>query len=103
MPRGLQSKVTSLSEIAGKPIGVTEALTAVAKHLHQLLSHPDERRLAKLLPEYDEHHALVGRRVTIVQAEDSVTGIVQGLDDSGRLVLKVGRTVHKIISGQVNL
>lgn len=103
MPRGLQARVTSLSAIAGKPIGVTETLVGVAKHLHRLLSRPDERQLAKLLPEYDQHHALVGRRVTIVQPDGSVSGVVTGLDDTGRLLLKDGRTIHRIISGQVNL
>ena len=103
MPRGLQDKVTSLSKIAGRSIGVSDALATVAKHLQQILSRPDERQFTKLLGEYDQHHALVGRKVTIVQAEDSVTGVVKGLDDTGRLLVKAGRTLHHVISGQVNL
>jgi BirA family biotin operon repressor/biotin-[acetyl-CoA-carboxylase] ligase len=103
MPRGLQDKVTSLSKIAGRPIGVTEALSAVARHLHQILSKPGDRPFGKLLQEYDRHHALIGRQVTIVQSDGSVTGIVKGLDDTGRLLVKDRSTLHHIISGQVNL
>jgi BirA family biotin operon repressor/biotin-[acetyl-CoA-carboxylase] ligase len=102
MPRGLQHKVTSLSNIAGRPIGVTEALATVAKHLHQILSKPGDRPFARLLQEYDQHHALIGRRVSIAQSEGSVSGVVKGLDDSGRLLVKDGSTIHHVISGQVN-
>jgi len=105
LPKGLRDKSTTLSQIAKGPIGVTAALTSVAKHLYQLLSRPDDRNFPKLLAEYDQHHALIGRTVSITTSpnEPVVKGVVKGLDDSGRLLLKTAGGLERVLSGQVNL
>jgi len=105
MPKGLRDKVTSLSAIAGRPIDVTETLITIAHHLHDLLSRSTEQNFPTLLEEYDRHHALIGRTVSIVTGKDdpAVTGIVKGLDDTGRLLLKTPGGMERILSGQVNL
>ncbi len=105
VPRGLLDKVTSLSAIAGRAIGMNETLITVGRHLHQLLSRPDDRNFPKLLAEYDRHHALIGRTVSIVTGQDqpAVTGVVKGLDNTGRLLLKTKTGLERIVSGQVNL
>ena len=57
---------------------------------------------AVLLAEYDQHHALVGRKVTVRNAaEPKVTGRCQGLDDCGRLLLRGKGKLHRIIAGNV--
>ena len=105
MPKGLRDRVTSLSDIAGRAIDLTAAVIAIGRHLNQLLSRPDERNFPKLLAEYDEHHALIGRTVSITTnpTEPALRGVVKGLDDAGRLLLKTRGGIERILSGQVNL
>jgi BirA family transcriptional regulator, biotin operon repressor / biotin---[acetyl-CoA-carboxylase] ligase len=102
-PVALRERVTSLSTIAGRAFDMTEALAAVARHLSTTLLHRDERLFAQSLHEYDAHHALVGRRVTVIDNGDGppATGRCEGLDSTGRLLLRDRKTLYRVIAGQV--
>jgi BirA family transcriptional regulator, biotin operon repressor / biotin---[acetyl-CoA-carboxylase] ligase len=105
-PAALRDTITSLSTIAGKPFDMTDALATVARHLRTTLLHRDERLFAQSLHEYDAHHALVGRRVTVINNGEgaSATGRCEGLDSTGRLLLRDRRkTLHRVVAGQVRL
>jgi biotin-(acetyl-CoA carboxylase) ligase len=68
-----------------------------------MLSHRDEQSFASVVKEYDRHHALLGKPV-VVQGSDeepAISGVCQGLDEMGRLLLKEGRTVHRVVAGHV--
>jgi hypothetical protein len=58
-----------------------------------------------MLREYDRHHALVGREVTITNAphEPQTKGTVVGLDSMGRLMLRSRSGVSRVIAGQVQM
>ncbi len=105
VPRPLRERVTSLNAVAGRPVDLTAAAVAVGRHLYRALAHRDEGTFAAAVREYDRHHALLGKRVTVTggPGEPPVTGICQGLDDVGRLLLRDRRTLHRIIAGQVRL
>ena len=105
VPAGLRERVTSLNAVAGRPVDLTAAAVAVGRHLHRLLAHRDQGTFAAALREYDRHHALVGRRVTVTggPGEPAVTGRCEGLDDVGRLLLRDRRTLHRVIAGHVTL
>jgi biotin-(acetyl-CoA carboxylase) ligase len=104
-PAALRDRVTSLSAISGQPLDMTAALTTVARHLRTTLLHRDERLFADFLREYDAHHALIGRRVTVIDNGHGpgATGRCEGLDSTGRLLLRDRKTLHRIIAGQVQL
>ena len=70
-----------------------------------LLSRRAEQPFAAVLQEYDAHHALVGRTVTVTSTAPSapVSGRCEGLDDMGRLLLRSRGKLHRVISGQVTL
>jgi BirA family biotin operon repressor/biotin-[acetyl-CoA-carboxylase] ligase len=104
-PAALRERVTSLSAIAGKPLDMTYALVTVARHLRTTLLNRDERLFAQSLQEYDAHHALVGRRVTVFDngAGAPAAGRCEGLDSTGRLLLRDRKTLHRVIAGQVRL
>jgi biotin-(acetyl-CoA carboxylase) ligase len=101
----LRAQITSLADIASAPIDMTDALIAVARHLHTALSRRGERLFAETLRRYDEHHALMGRKVSVVEAGSGqlVGGRCSGLDSSGRLILRDHRKVHRVIAGQVRV
>jgi len=104
-PPAVRSRMTTLASAAGKPIDPNDALLRIASHLRELLQRGANRPFAALLKEYDSHHALIGRRISVSTASDAtlLSGKCQGLDGIGRLLLSDGRTVHRIISGQVIL
>src|SRR5688572_28211791 len=105
-PVALRERITSLSVVARRPLDMTEALITVARHLNTTLLHRDERLFAESLRAYDAHHALIGRRVAVIDNGHGAptTGKCEGLDSTGRLLLRDRkRTLHRIVAGQVQL
>ena len=104
-PTALRGQITSLAAIARRPIDITDALIALATHLHRSMSRRGDRLFVETLNRYDQHHALVGRRVSVIEAGSGrvVSGRCAGLDSSGRLVLRDGRNTHPVIAGQVRM
>lgn len=102
-PADIRGRVTSLSAIAGSPLDMTDVLSCVASELHQVIQQLPQTPFAALLKEYDEHHALIGRQVSVFDAGDgqAINGKCEGLDSMGRLLLRDGRTLHHVIAGQV--
>lgn len=102
-PKPLRDRVTSLSQVAGRPLDMTDVLSTVAAHLHRTIQRQADQPFALLLREYDAHHALIGRTVSVLGGSDAVaiTGRCEGLDDMGRLLLRSRSTLHHVISGQV--
>jgi biotin-(acetyl-CoA carboxylase) ligase len=80
-------------------------LIAVARELRAAMIYRGELPFGEVLKEYDAHHALLGRRVTVAEAGDGavVHGRVEGLDRNGRLVLRERKKLHHIIAGQVQM
>ncbi len=103
-PRGLEGRVASLSQLAGRGLDLTDALIAVARHLHRALSADSDMTFADQLKEYDSHHALIGRSVSVIApGAEPIAGRCEGLDDMGRLLLRSGPKLHRVIAGQVVL
>ncbi len=103
-PSPLRDRLTSLAMIAGRTFDMNDAVGVVASHLYRMVSRRDERPFARVLKEYDAHHALVGRTVTVDKGDGAhVTGRVEGLDETGRLVLRGRSKLEHVIAGQVHL
>jgi BirA family biotin operon repressor/biotin-[acetyl-CoA-carboxylase] ligase len=102
-PPDLRDRVTSLSAVTGKALDLTDVLAAVARHLHRMTKTRAEQPFAEVLREYDAHHWLVGRNVSVIDGAESagVSGRCEGLDEMGRLLLRSRSTLHRIISGHV--
>jgi BirA family transcriptional regulator, biotin operon repressor / biotin---[acetyl-CoA-carboxylase] ligase len=104
-PARLRGRLTSLYAITFRHTDPTDALIVLARHLHRTLGRRNEHPFAALLKEYDRHHALVGRQVRVVGAsgERTISGQCDGLDDMGRLLLRDGQQLHRVIAGHVEL
>ena len=109
LPKAVRERATSL-ELAGCGATVTEVLLVVAGALRRATR--DREPFASTLRRYDLHHHLVGRMVTVrTSAQETVSGVCNGLDGTGRLLLRaaegaggaVGRagTLHRLIAGQI--
>ncbi len=103
VPPKLRPRVTGLNLVSNRPADLTASLIAVARHLHQRLANRDEQRFSAAVKEYDRHHALAGRKVTVTTGDGTVSGICQGLDAAGRLLVRDRRTTHHLIAGHVAL
>jgi BirA family biotin operon repressor/biotin-[acetyl-CoA-carboxylase] ligase len=106
IPKDIRDRVVFLQQLrrtdADRPFDLTDVVIALARHLHGTLVRGPEQPFPVLLREYDRHHALVGRSVTVrATSEPPVSGVCQGLDDMGRLLLRDGKTVHRVIAGHV--
>ncbi|MEO6434589.1 MAG: biotin--[acetyl-CoA-carboxylase] ligase, partial [Tepidisphaeraceae bacterium] len=104
-PAALREQITSLAFISGRAIDMNDAIAAVAKHMHRAMSRRGDRLFAETLQRYDSHHALVGRKVSVVEAGSNklLTGRCTGLDSTGRLILRDRKQVQRVIAGQVRM
>ena len=59
--------------------------------------------LAPLLAEWREYDVATGRQVTVHLPDSQVSGVGQGIDDNGALVVKSNNTTHRFLSGEVSL
>jgi len=106
IPKALRDRVVFLQQLrrtdADRPFDLTDVVITLARHLHATLVRGQDTPFPALLRAYDRHHALVGRRVTVRSAnEPPVCGICRGLDETGRLLLRSGKSVHRVIAGHV--
>ncbi len=103
VPANLRESITSLNAICGRKLDMNIVLATIARHLHSRLRHRDEQSFAAVMREYDRHHALVGRNVTVIGSanEPPIRGRCEGLDQMGRLLIRDRRTLHHVIAGRV--
>jgi BirA family transcriptional regulator, biotin operon repressor / biotin---[acetyl-CoA-carboxylase] ligase len=104
-PRALRGRVTSLSQIVGRPLDQSAVLAAIARHLYATLSRTGERPFAEALTEYNRHHSLVGRRIAVTgtPGEPRIDGVCRGMDPTGRLVVRCRDGIRHIIAGHVSI
>jgi BirA family transcriptional regulator, biotin operon repressor / biotin---[acetyl-CoA-carboxylase] ligase len=103
-PRVLRERLSSLAQIRAERIDMTDALAVVASHLRLTLQRAADQPFAMLLREYDVHHALIGREISVrINADqEPLRGRCEGLDSVGRLLLRSRGKLHHVISGQVS-
>lgn len=102
-PAGLRPHLTSLYRIAGRRFDLNDVLITLAQGLHRTLGRRSEHPYPKLLEEYNQYHTLTGRRIRIQSngEEPALAGVCEGIDDIGRLLLRRGQTLHRILAGTV--
>ena len=102
-PADIRPTLTSLAAVAGRAFDMTDVLVAVAAELRQVMRERSQHPFGVLLKEYDEHHALLGRRVSVLDAGagQAVDGRCEGLDEMGRLLVRDRTRLHRVLAGQV--
>ncbi len=99
-PKELQSIATSMVDVMGEPFDLTRVLIAVLRHLEQQFS-----RLAtddvELAADWQRQCALSGLTVQVDTPTQSTTGICQGIDEEGALVLLTEGGPTRLFAGVV--
>jgi BirA family biotin operon repressor/biotin-[acetyl-CoA-carboxylase] ligase len=102
LPRSLRDKATSLAALCGRTIDPNTALSTLARHLDQTLTHYGSQPFAAIQAEYNRHLAQTRQRLTVLGAEAAaLQGVCEGIDEDGRLLLRQGKTLHRIVNGHV--
>lgn len=104
VPKSLEDRITSLSRMS--PSGgfnKSRILATVAADLSRMMARRNAHPIQGLLREYDQHHALLGRNVSVMLGPETpqISGRCEGIDETGRLLLRRRKTLHRIIAGQV--
>lgn len=106
LPVEVSGRVTSLQAIVGRPLRLEAVLLGIAAEFEAaFLEGDDAPSLTPLLKEFARHDVLRGRKVRVEPAGDAPTieGIAEGIDSVGRLLLREGQTLHRVLSGTVRL
>jgi BirA family transcriptional regulator, biotin operon repressor / biotin---[acetyl-CoA-carboxylase] ligase len=103
VPAELRGRIISLSQIAGRSLDMTDVLIRISTHLHRLVSERDRTPFPVVAREYDAYHVLIDRKVTVASSTDvpAISGRCEGIDSSGRLLLREQTRLHRIVSGHV--
>jgi BirA family biotin operon repressor/biotin-[acetyl-CoA-carboxylase] ligase len=104
-PKALQRQITSLLCIAGKSFDMNDVLIALAAQLHREIRRRVELPFSDFVREYSHHDALAGKTVKITGApgEPAIVGRCEGVDRSGRLIVRQRGKLHTIVAGGVEI
>ena len=105
VPDELQHNIVSMSATANSDFNMTDVIVVITRCLQLMFRHQNEMTFAQLLRRYDEHHALIGRKIIVgeIGSESPIMGKCEGLDSSGRLLVRDRKVLHRIIAGHVRL
>jgi BirA family transcriptional regulator, biotin operon repressor / biotin---[acetyl-CoA-carboxylase] ligase len=103
-PASLRSRLTSLWRISGQVFDPTDALIALTRCLEQTLARRRQQPFSVLLADYQKHNCLTGRTVAVVGDDtETVSGMCEGVDGHGRLLVRQDETLHRLMAGRVKL
>lgn len=102
-PEELRSKVTSLKIASGKEIDRASLVAECLFELEQLYKLYVEQGFAPIRTLWEAQSVTIGRSLSVTTPNGIVSGVAQGLDDSGALiVLGEDGCYRKIFSGDVH-
>ena len=101
-PEDIAYKATSLHIQSGLTYDPKEVLSLFLKEFDEL--YEDYKRGGKrYLTLIRERFYLLGKEVYLNYHNENLSGMVEGIDDEGSLLLNDGKRVHHLISGEVSL
>jgi BirA family biotin operon repressor/biotin-[acetyl-CoA-carboxylase] ligase len=100
-PARLAGRASCLREVTGRRFEATAVLDQIAEQLASILIGPAPG-LREVLAEYERYHSLRGRDVAVSDDQGRVVaGMCEGLDGSGRLLVRAGTRLHRLVCGTV--
>ena len=99
-PDGVQQRATSVFDATGGSIDLTELLISILNAIDQSINELCGRS-RMLLSELNRHSVLNGRTVKLQAGETLTTGLCNGIDEGGALVLLTDVGPTSMIAGTV--
>ncbi len=95
--------VAAVADALIAPPSRNQLVGTILEELFGMLSRFAEQGFAPFHAPWSALDALRGRRVRIISGERQVTGVSQGIDPDGTLVIAVGKEMRRFTSGEVSL
>jgi BirA family biotin operon repressor/biotin-[acetyl-CoA-carboxylase] ligase len=93
----------SLHELVEPPPSASRLLAAMLPELATRLQRLEHTGMAPLRAEWMDHAAGIGTIVTATSAAGSVTGVAEGIDAEGALLIRGDAGVVRVLAGDVHL
>lgn len=105
LPADLRFGIASLSLISGSPHDLTRTLILLTQHLQHSLRTRHSRPFAAFVDQYRQHDGLLGKQIAVHPPGEAqgIRGTCEGIDTEGRLLLRSGLILHRIIAGSVTV
>lgn len=101
-PEEFREMVTSLREEAGKRLRRSDIVVSVLSEFAHFCGMLGESGRASLLEEWRRMSSTIGRRVMVVAAKETFTGLAEGIDEDGVLMVRLpGGVVRRVSAGDV--
>ncbi len=100
----LEKPWCSLREILGSVLDRNQLIASLITHLNRSITQFIAHGFAGFLDEWNRVDYLAGRRITVTRCNESLTGLVLGVDNGGHLLLLDDHEViHTLSSGDTSL
>ena len=93
----------SILEITGAAPERMEMASAILKNLDEILAEFEEKGTAELMKEYSGRCINIGREVSASVGSERVSGIAEGIDADGALLVRSGGKLVQVMSGEATL
>ncbi len=93
----------SLHQVVDDPPSPLRLLASFVEELAARLVQLDGDRLGPLRDEWMRHAAGIGEMVTIASPSGTVTGVAEGVDDGGALLIRTPQRTVRVLAGDVHL
>lgn len=105
MPSNLRLGVAALALISGAPHDLTRTLILLTQHLQHALLTRHSWTFAAFVEQYRQHDGLLGKPLSVQVPGETIAirGTCEGIDSDGRLLLRSGPILHRIIAGSVTV
>lgn len=95
--------VASLDDFCAPPPARTRLAAALIGQLEGVLAEFEQRGFAPFADEWRAADALAARPASVLLGESRIEGLARGIDDGGALLLEVGGSLRRFVSGEVSL
>lgn len=94
---------TDVNTIVGKRISRNVVAASLIRQVLKVLTDFEKYGLSPFLDEWRKYDIVTGRKVTVQLPDSELSGIGQGIDDNGALIIRDKDHMHRFFSGEVRL
>lgn len=100
----LRRRVTTLAALTSRPLPMGDVLVAIAEALDRQLLRRAFGSFDSVVRQINRVHALNGRRIRVSDPSTGVvSGVCEGLDSHGRLLVRSAEGLIRVVAGHVEL